>query len=257
MRFGKIPWPLPAVLVWLSSWGVFYLTQSLGIGFNSALLMAVCLGAVLSTMGQTWWRKSFIAGGFPVSFLILFSFDGLMGLPAWFWLIPLCVLLLIYPIRSWQDAPLFPTPANTLSLLSSKAPLPLKAKVMDAGCGLGHGLDALRIAYPQADLTGVEWSRLLCWVCQMRCPWAKISRGNIWEVNWSDFNLVYVFQRPESMQRAANKAMKELKPGAWMVSLEFEADALVFSSQFHSSGGKIVWLYQAPLKFKNVGEIDV
>ena len=76
----------------------------------------------------------------------------------------------------------------------------------------------------------------------------------MWQIDWSPYQLVYVFQRPESMQRAALKAAKELKPGAWLVSLEFEAIDLKSSAQIQASGGKILWLYQAPLKLKNSGD---
>ena len=33
--------------------------------------------------------------------------------------------------------------------------------------------------------------------------------------------MVYLFQRPESMERAFAKATHELAPGCWLVSLEF------------------------------------
>ena len=59
--------------------------------------------------------------------------------------------------------------------------------------------------------------------------------------------MVYLFQRPESVARAAQKAAAELRPGAWLVSLEFEATALQASSQYREVGGRMVWLYRAPL----------
>ena len=34
--------------------------------------------------------------------------------------------------------------------------------------------------------------------------------------------MVYLFQRPESMQRAWDKARRDMRPGTWMVSLEFD-----------------------------------
>ena len=48
------------------------------------------------------------------------------------------------------------------------------------------------------------------------------------------------------MTRAMIKA-GELPPGAWMVSLEFEATHLVPTAQYQSPSGKTVWLYQAPV----------
>jgi SAM-dependent methyltransferase len=162
-------------------------------------------------------------------------------------LVPLALLLLVYPINAWRDAPLFPTPKDALLELPQHAPLANGAKVLDAGCGLGHGLQALHHAYPQASLFGLEWSWPLRWLCALRCPWAQVRRADIWQADWSDYDLVYLFQRPESMARAAEKAAAQLRPGAWLVSLEFEATRLNAVAQYRAPGGKMVWLYRAPL----------
>ena len=249
-----LPWPVPAVLVWLSAWGVLYAVQGAGAAYSVALTLACSLGAVLSVCGSTRWRKGLIAGGFPLSMALSQPAAGLALLPAWVWLVPLLLLLLMYPVSTWRDAPFFPTPGNALAALATIAPLPAGARVLDAGCGLGHGLAALRQAYPDAKLLGVEWSWPLRWACALRCPWAQVRRGNIWKIDWSHYQMVYLFQRPESMQRAARKAAKELKPGDWMVSLEFEVIGLISTTQIPTSSGKMLWLYQAPLKFKGSGD---
>ena len=57
---------------------------------------------------------------------------------------------------------------------------------------------------------------------------------------------MYLFQRPESMARAAAKAQAELKPGAWLVSLEFEATTLQPDAVLTTVPGKPVWLYRQP-----------
>ena len=58
---------------------------------------------------------------------------------------------------------MFPTPTGALDGLAQVLPLPAGARVLDAGCGLGHGLRALHRAWPQALLHGVEWSWVLRW----------------------------------------------------------------------------------------------
>jgi hypothetical protein len=251
---AKLPWPAPAVLVWLGAWGLFYAALGLGVAYSLALVLASGFGGLLSFWGATWWRRGLIASGFPVSLALSLPAAGLAALPAWVWLVPLVVLLLMYPLSAWRDAPLFPTPRNALGGLTSAAPLPPAAKVLDAGCGLGHGLQALRIAYPHAQLHGAEWSWLLRWACARRCPWAHVRRANIWRMAWEPYQMVYLFQRPESMQRAVSKANAELQPGAWLVSLEFEATHLISTTQIQTSSGKMLWLYQAPFKFKDSGD---
>jgi trans-aconitate methyltransferase len=118
--------------------------------------------------------------------------------------------------------------------------------VLDAGCGLGHGLQALRQAYPLAELHGIEQSWPLRWLCARRCPWAKVEQGDIWRADWSGYDLVYLFQRPESMPRAVAKARAELKPGAWLVSLEFEAPELTPVAKLDGvAQDKPVWVYRS------------
>ena len=155
-------------------------------------------------------------------------------------------LALIYPLRSWRDAPFFPTPKGALAGLSRVVALPPAARVLDAGCGLGDGLRELHCEYPQARLEGLEWSWPLAWACALRCRRAQVRRRDIWAADWSGCALVYVFQRPESMARAVAKASRELEPGAWLASLEFEAPGLRPQAVHACADGRRLWLYRVP-----------
>lgn len=237
-------WPLPALIVWAAGWGVFALLKSSGAPLPVSITTAVGLGAALSVVGTTPWRRVFVAAGFPLSL----AASGLAGtLPAWGWLLPLALLALVYPINAWRDAPLFPTPAGALHGLAGAVPLAPGARVLDAGCGLGAGLRELHAAYPAADLHGLEWSWPLRLACGWRCGFARVRRGDIWAADWSGFDMVYLFQRPESMDRAAGKAARELRSGAWMASLEFEAPGEA-DRVIECADGRRLWLYRAPLR---------
>ena len=235
----RLPWPLPAVLAWAAAWLAFAgLRQAAPPAV--AVLLACGVGVAGSVLAATWWRRALIALGFPLSLLL----TGAAALPSWAWLLPLAVLLLVYPLNAWRDAPLFPTPRGALRGIDALAPLPPGAAVLDAGCGLGDGLLALRAAYPQARLHGLEWSWPLALLCRLRCPWARVRRGDIWAADWSGYQLVYLFQRPESMARAAAKAQAEMVPGSWLVSLAFEVPGLRASAQLPAFAGQGVWMYQ-------------
>jgi len=128
--------------------------------------------------------------------------------------------------------------------LAELAPLPPGARVLDAGCGLGHGLRELRRTYPEAHLEGIEWSAPLARLARWRCPWAQIARGDLWAQGWQPFDLIYVFQRPESMQRVWAKARDELAPGAWLVSLDFEVTGQAALASLDLAGGHRLWIYR-------------
>ena len=235
-------WPLPALLVWALAWGAFLALAALGVAPLVAMALPSLGGVAASWLGQSGWRRGMIGAGFPLSLAL----SGMVSVPAWAWLVPLGLLMLVYPLRAWRDAPIFPTPPNALSELARHAPLPPGARVLDAGCGAGHGLRALRQAYPLAQWEGLEWSWPLRAWSALRCPWARVRQGDMWAADWSGYALVYVFQRPESMPRAVAKARAELPAGGWLVSLEFEAQGVQAHAQYALPGGKIVWVYQAP-----------
>lgn len=240
-----LTWPLPALLAWTGTWLVYALLLKPGLPAYLAVGLASALGVLVSVLGNTLWRRFAIAAGFPLSLLL----SGVAVLPGWAWLLPVALIALIYPMNAWRDAPLFPTPAKALAALPQHIPLRAGATILDAGCGLGHGLSALRAAYPQARLSGVEWSWPLRFAAALRCPWASIRQGDMWRADWRGVDMVYLFQRPESMPRAVAKAEQELPPGAWLVSLEFAAQSLRPTAVCQSVDGKPVWLYQAPFVY--------
>ena len=251
-RGPGLPWPAPALLTWVAAWALAAsLRQALGPDGPAALpwLLAAALGTGIAlalrrgtgATGATGMRRLIVALGFPVSA----AASGLAAaVPAWAWLLPLALLLVAYPLRAWRDAPLFPTPVGALAGLAALTGLPANARLLDAGCGLGHGLAALQSEWPQARIAGIEWSWPLRLAAALRCPWARVRQGDMWRTDWSGQDLVYLFQRPESMARAWAKAQAELLPGAWLASLEFAVPGVVPTAVLQAVAGKPVWLYR-------------
>ena len=255
LRLGPLlplPWPAPALLAWLAAWGLALMLrgQAPQLGAAGAFWLATALGSgcALALRNAGGLRRALVAGGFPVSALAS-GWAGMAGLggavlPAWAWLLALLLLLGAYPLRAWRDAPLFPTPRGALQGLQGLTGLAPGARVLDAGCGLGHGLQALQQALPAARIEGIEWSWPLRMACALRCRFARVRRGDMWRHPWQGLALVYLFQRPESMARAWAKAQAELAPGAWLASLEFEVPGRAADAVLHAAAGKPVWLYR-------------
>ncbi|XVJ70494.1 MAG: class I SAM-dependent methyltransferase [Rhizobacter sp.] len=246
-------WPLPALFVWGLAWVLFWLLHHWGLSSLLAFVGGCCGGlaggAFAAVRGLSRWRQMLIVLGFPLSAA---ASGFAAGWPAWVWLLPLLLLLALYPLRSWRDAPLFPTPRDALTGLSKATALPSSVRILDAGCGLGDGLLALRREFPSAHIVGLEWSVLLRLLCAARCrlvgAQVEVERGDIWAADWSPYDMVYLFQRPESMARAMDKALSEMRPGAWLVSLEFEVAGRAPTLRLDAHAGKPVWLYRLPLK---------
>ncbi len=236
-----LAWPLLAFVAWAACWAGFAALRSQDAPLALAVTLAAALGAVIAVAGATPWRRLFIAAGFPLS-LALSGAAG--GLPAWAWLAPLAALALLYPVGAWRDAPLFPTPKGALRGLAAQLSLPAEGRFLDAGCGLGDALIELRREFPRATLSGIEWSGPLRLACALRCRFATVRRADMWGADWAEFDLVYVFQRPESMERVIAKASRELRPGAWLASLEFEVGSRRPTWVFVCADGRPLWLYR-------------
>ncbi|TSE25884.1 hypothetical protein Tsedi_01108 [Tepidimonas sediminis] len=238
-------WPLPALLLWLAAWAG-YVALRVGLrrpvpeAFGIVALLA-CLWAV--RRGGTPARRVIMALGFPLSWVLA---AGLLPMPpAWAWALLALAALALYPWRAWRDAPLYPTPPGALDGLREAVWLPPRARVLDAGCGAGDGLRALERAYPDAELHGVERAWPLVLLARWRAPaGAHVRRGDFWTEDWSRYDLVYLFQRPETMPRAAAKAAAEMRPGTWLVSLEFALPQTEPTFVWHCPDGRPVWAYR-------------
>jgi hypothetical protein len=241
-RLPALRWPLPALLAWAAGWvAMLVLLRTAALAPALAVSAGLLVAATPALFAATFWRRVIVAGGFPLS--LLATGVGAV-LPAWAWLLPLAALALAYPVTAWRDAPVFPTPCDALAGLDRHVALPRGASVLDAGCGLGHGLRALRAVWPQARLAGVEWSWPLALATRLRCPWASVARGDMWRGSWATHELVYLFQRPESMARALAKADAEMRPGSWVVSLEFECAGRRPHARMETASGRPVWIYR-------------
>ena len=109
-------WPLPAPLIWGLAWLVFLAAQR-GVGAAPAVafLLALAVGGCGACAVERPLRRLAVLAGFPASALAL---GGMGAAPAWLWLPPLA--LLVYPLRAWRDAPLFPTPVHALDTLAPR-----------------------------------------------------------------------------------------------------------------------------------------
>jgi hypothetical protein len=238
-RRVTLRWPVPALLAWLLAWGLWVAAQALALPPAAAFSLATAAGLASALFIAGPWRRVLVAIGFPLSASI-----GGAAVPAWGWLLALLPLVLAYPLRAWSDAPFFPTPRQALDGLDNTVVLTPGARVLDAGCGLGHGLAALGRVWPQATLHGIEWSRPLAWLARWRCRGAQVQRGDMWALSWAGFDAVYLFQRPESMARAYAKARAEMAPGAWLLSLEFAVPDQVPLARLAGPARRAVWIYR-------------
>ncbi len=256
----QLPWPLPALTAWALAWALFLAMRGHG-----ALWAGVAAALLGGCMAWLWtdrpWRRGLIFSGFPLSLLLSGLASQLaalthLSLSSAAWLLPLLLLASIYPVQAWRDAPMFPTPALALLGLAEATALPAHSRLLDAGCGLGHGLQALRSACPAAQIEGIERSWPLRALAGWRCPWATVRQGDMWAADWGGYQLVYLFQRPESMAAAWAKAQRQMAPGSWLASLEFAVADRAPDAALGQASDKPLWLYRIPGEAADGAEVD-
>lgn len=234
-------WPWPALFAWLSGWALVLAASSMDVSMAWALLLGL-LPAVWAQSRTTGpWRRAAVMLGLPFSLALTV---GLWAVPPWAWLLAAVAVLGVYPLQAWRDAPIFPTPADALHALPSVVPLPGGARILDVGSGLGHGMAALREAYPDALVEGVERSLALVLLSRLRSAGHRVRHGDMWRGSWAGFALIYCFQRPESMVRVWTKACAELAPGGWLASLEFEVPGVQPVARLTCQDGRPLWIYR-------------
>jgi len=198
--------------------GVVLGLQRLGLSALWALAVASAFGVVFSVLARTWWRRAIIGLGFPCRWRSRCGHFTCLGLAVAAGAAPADL-----PLNAWRDAPLFPTPAHALHDLATFAPLPAGALLLDAGSGLGDGLKALREAYPQPSCMG--WNGVgRCGLKRLRCH-GLVSAGRYLRADWRPTLWCICFSGPRAW-RGRGESAAQLMPGAWLVSLEFEAPSL-------------------------------
>lgn len=234
----RLPWPTPALAVWTLAWGVFALLRDAAP--NASLAAGLTVGAVGAwAWPGSVWRRGLIGLGFPMSLAL----TGLAaGLPPLAWAAALVALALIYPMQTWRDAPtVAPRRPMRCGLGRGHATACWRPR---AGCRLRLGPRPACVAasLARAAHEGVDWP--LVGMTALRCRWAHVRQGDMWRQPWQGLQLVYLFQRPESMARAWAKAEAEMAPGAWLASLEFEVPGRQADAVLRRVPGKPVWLYR-------------
>ena len=240
-------WPATALLGWIAAWAAWAALRFCGVAPAWSGVVAVFVSLLAASLMRSPWRRLITAAGFPLSMVLLFLPGS--AFPAWGWLFLLMGLAGLYPVRAWRDAPWYPTRRGALHGLALLAPFRgarVQPRILDAGCGHGAGLIELLKEYPQAELVGIEWSVSLCLLSRWRCRWARVRRADMWSESWTGYDMVYIFQRPETLGRALAKASREMRPGSWLVSLEFGAEGVAPTSVLSGAARQPVWLYRLP-----------
>lgn len=244
------PPALQALLLQLCAAGlVLLLARWLPGRMSPAIAAAVCglfaaAGAWLLRMDRWWILISALFA--PALVLVL----GL-GWPPWVFLVAFFGLSLLFWSTIRSRVPLYLSGPRTWQAVTATLPPPQSGHVVRcADLGSGFGGLLLYLVRQRADVVcdGFEMAPLPFAVSWLRTRVAGTSRARIhWRNFWSQdlgrYDLVFAFLSPVPMADLWQKARRELRPGALLVSCAFEVPGVAATRVIELSSGRQSRLY--------------
>lgn len=151
-------------------------------------------------------------------------------------LIIISVILVIYFIliqpSFFSDAPFVPTDSSVVDKIVSHIPLEKGKKFYDLGCGDARILLAAYRRQPEMEYIGVE-KNLYPYLRARFNLWRvgnpsniKIVRTDIFKMDYSDADILYIYLFPKVLERLEKKFINELRPGSQVFSATFQFPSL-------------------------------
>lgn len=179
-------------------------------------LAATAAAAALKS--DRWWLPIHLA------FVPLLVAGQRLGLPPLAWLVAFGALLAFYWTSFRTRAPLFLTNRRTVPRVAELLPAGKPLEVLDIGSGTGSLVRPLARLRPDCAFCGIETAPgpwLLGRLLGRGIPNLRWLRGDLFAIPWGGYDVVYAFLSPAPMAAVWDKASRELRPGALLVSNSF------------------------------------
>lgn len=142
-------------------------------------------------------------------------------------LILLGVFVMIFGRSFFRGAPYAPTAKRAVDLMLELAQVKPHDRTVDIGSGDGR----LVIAFAQAgarEAHGIEINRYLVLWSNWQIKkaglqkTAQVLKKNLWNIDYSEYDVVTLFGIPYIMRELEKKLLRELKPGSRVILNKFE-----------------------------------
>ncbi|MBT3766207.1 MAG: class I SAM-dependent methyltransferase [Rhodospirillaceae bacterium] len=173
-----------------------------------------------AAMGMaSWWKIINLI--FPPSVYAAMT----LAIPGWIFLALFAVLVAVY-WNSIRGVPLYLTNPITWAGLADLLPKNQSVTFADLGCGIGGTLGYLAKSREDCVFTGIESAPIPFSIAKLRTLFGSkrnihLRYGNMWNIDLSEFDVVYAFLSPAPMERLFEKVRREMKPGSIFISNSF------------------------------------
>ena len=211
------------------------LTAVLGLVASLALTSEVSIGMAtllqgLIAAGLTWWRglaRWWVAIEllFPLMLLSMLA----LHLPPWIFLLGFVLLVSLYWNTFRTQVPFYPSrPAvwrAVATLLPEHGADGRAVQMVDIGSGLGGLVLSLATARPHDGFLGVELAPMPWLISRLRAAVtgssARFTRTDYELLDLCQFDVVFAYLSPAAMPALWQKAQREMRAGALLLSYEF------------------------------------
>ncbi len=203
---------------------VIYLlaTFHVTVTYLSAALVQGALAALISyKFGLApWWRLIQLL--FPVAVLAALA----LHLPSWLFLLLFLLLLGLYWSTFRTQVPYYPSNRAVWAAVCQLLPRDQPLNLIDIGSGLGGLVLYLARQRPAARCSGIELAPfpwLYSWLrAKLGRSNARFQLGDYERLDFAAYDMVFAYLSPAAMGALWCKAAAEMRPGAMLLSYEFD-----------------------------------
>lgn len=209
---------LPLVLMVASG-----LSKLVGIDMSvasAALLQGVFCMAASKRRGLApwWWVIQLL---FPFGLLAVLT----LRLPSWIYLTAFLFLLVLYWSTFRTQVPFYPSGPAAWRAVAGVLPQGRPVRFIDIGSGFGGLVMHLAASRPDSSFSGIELAPLP-WLASraratLRRSAARFIHGDYTRLDFAVYDVIFAYLSPVAMPMLWEKAQREMRPGAVLLSYEF------------------------------------
>ena len=190
-------------------------------GLDGAALLQGGFACALARFRRmaTWWLGIQLV--FPLALLQASS----LHLPPLMYLGVFVLLLLVFWSTFRTQVPYYPSGPWVWNEVARLLPQGRPVLAIDIGSGLGGLVLELARRRPESTFVGIELAPLPWLVSRLRArlaaSGARFVRGDYEHLNFADYDAVFAYLSPAAMNALWQKASREMRPGAILLSYEF------------------------------------
>ncbi len=158
-----------------------------------------------------------------------------------------------------EKTPFIPTPRQTIFKILEEITIKPNDFIYDLGCGNGRFLFLAYQKQPKAFYFGIEkkifpyfWAKIIQFFKKFKdkniTKNIKFFLKDIFEINLSSADFIYLYLTPFLLEKLESKLLKELKPGAKIISCDFPLKKFSLLKEIELKGnkelGRKIFFYQ-------------